>query len=126
MSQPQGFSRPYGANPYVRYDSARRPFLYAGEMPPHDIAPLVRVVRVGDRAWPLARLQETPEITEAGVTLSWNSGQASALDSRQIGKGKDVGTVRVRDSEGNDLAHDVMFAFAFHAFWPEGTWMLTN
>ena len=20
--------------------------------------------------------------------------------------------------------HDVMFAFAFHAFWPEGEWML--
>ena len=126
MSQPTGYSRAYGANPYVRYDSSRRPFLYDGEMPPHDIPPLMRVVRVGERAWPMARLQAEPEISEAGVVISWASGQASALDSRAIGKGKDVGTVRVRDSAGNDLAHDVMFAFAFHAFWPEGTWMLAN
>ena len=126
MSQPTGHSRAYGANPYVRYDSSRRPFLYDGEMPPHDIPPLMRVVRVGERAWPMARLQAEPEISEAGVVISWASGQASALDSRAIGKGKDVGTVRVRDSAGNDVAHDVMFAFAFHAFWPEGTWMLAN
>ena len=33
MSQPTGHSRAYGANPYVRYDSSRRPFLYDGEMP---------------------------------------------------------------------------------------------
>ncbi len=124
MSQPRGFRRPYGANPYVRYDSSRRPFLYAGEMPPHDIPALMRVVRVGDSAWPMNRLREEGEIVEKGVTLSWTAGQASALDSRTIGDGKDVGTVRVRDADGNDLAHDVMFAFAFHAFWPEGNWMI--
>ncbi len=126
MSQPTGHSRAYGANPYVRYDSSRRPFLYDGEMPPHDIPPLMRVVRVGDRAWPMARLQAEPEISEAGVVISRASGQASALDSRVIGKGKDVGTVRVRDGQGNDVPHDVLFAFAFHAFWPEGQWMLAN
>jgi hypothetical protein len=124
MSEPTGYRRPYGANPYVRYDSSRRPFLYSGEMPPHDIPALMRVVRVGDSAWPMNRLRELGEVTEKGVTLSWNAGQASALDSRSIGEGKDVGTVRVRDAEGNDLAHDVMFAFAFHAFWPEGNWMI--
>ena len=52
MDQP-GASRPYGQNPYVRYDSSDRPFLYNGEMPPHGIPPLVRVVRVGERAWPM-------------------------------------------------------------------------
>ena len=126
MSQPTGHSRAYGANPYVRYDSSRRPFLYDGKMPPHDIPPLMRVVRVGDRAWPMARLQAEPEISEAGVVISRAFGQASALDSRVIGKGKDVGTVRVRDGQGNDVPHDVLFAFAFHAFWPEGQWMLAN
>ena len=125
MAQP-AFNRNYGANPYVRYDSSNRPFLYSGEMPPHDIPALARVVRVGERAWPLMRLAEAGKLTEGGVTLTWAEGQASALDSAQIGTGREVGDVRVRDAAGADLPHDVMFAFAFHAFWPEGTWMIGN
>ncbi len=125
MQQP-GASRPYGQNPYRGYDSSSKPFLYSGENPPHDIPPLVRVVRVGDRAWPVSRLREVGGVQEAGVTLSWEAGQASALDKSVIAEGKDVGTVRVRDAQGRDVAHDVMFAFAFHAFWPEGKWMLSN
>lgn len=123
MAQPS-YSRDYGANPYVQYDGLYRPFLYSGELPPHDIPALARVVRVGDRAWPLARLAEAAEITEAGVTLTWRAGQASALDDARIADGKDVGNVRVQDAAGNDIAHDVMFAFAFHAFWPAGEWMI--
>ncbi len=123
MAQP-AFPRNYGRNPYLGYDGSRRPFLYNGEMPPHDVPPLMRVIRVGDRAWTMERLREAGEITEAGVTLSWASGQSSALDAGHVGQGKDVGTVRVRDASGADLPHDVMFAFAFHAFWPDGEWML--
>jgi hypothetical protein len=125
MEQP-AFNRNYGANPYVRYDSSNRPFLYSGEMPPHDIPALARVVRVGDRAWPLTRLAEEETLTEEGVSFSWTQGQASALDSSDIGAGKEVGNVRVRDADGNDLPHDVMFAFAYHAFWPDGVWMIGN
>ncbi|MCF2903564.1 DUF3179 domain-containing protein [Octadecabacter sp. CECT 8868] len=116
--------RNYGANPYVQYDSSHRPFLFSGELPPHDIPALARVVRVGDAAWPMTRIAQVGEIKEGGVVLSWTAGQASALDSQTIGDGRDVGTVRVRDTAGNDLAHDVMFAFAFHAFWPDGDWKL--
>ncbi len=124
MMEPE-WPRAYGRNPYQRYDSNRRPFLYNGEMPPHGIHPVSRVVRVGDRAWPLERLSETARIREAGVELTWAAGQASALDDGIIANGKDVGTVRVRDAQtGENLPHDVMFAFAFHAFWPEGNWML--
>ena len=123
MDQPR-WRRQYGRNPYVGYDSSRRPFLYSGELPPHDIPALMRVVRVGERAWTLERLRAEGEITEGGVTLSWASGQASALDNYAIGGGKDVGTVRVRNSSGDNLPHDVMFAFAFHAFFPDGEWML--
>jgi hypothetical protein len=123
MAQPS-FPRRYGSNPYVSYDSSTKPFLYSGEQPPHDIPALARVVRIGDQAWPVARLAETPEITESGYTLTWASGQASALDTSRIGDGKDVGTIRVKDASGKDVPHDVMFAFAFHAFWPEGNWML--
>lgn len=125
MDQPNA-SRNYGVNPYVRYDSSFQPFLYSGEMPPHDIPALERVVRVGDAAWPMTRLASEGTITENGVTLTWTAGQASALDSRDIGQGRDVGGVRVRDAQGNDLAHDVLFAFAFHAFWPNGDWMLAG
>lgn len=123
MAQP-AHNRRYGRNPYENYDSSKFPFLYNGEMPPHGIAALSRVVRVGDRAWPLDRLREVGVIREAGVELSWREGQASALDAGSIANSRDVGSVRVRDSQGHDLPHDVMFAFAFHAFWPDGTWML--
>ncbi len=125
MEQPN-YPRNYGANPYVRYDSSHRPFLYSGEMPPHDIPALARVVRVEDSAWPLTRLAEAGELVEDGVTFTWTAGQASALDTARIGDGRDVGNIRVRDAQGNDLAHDVMFAFAFHAFWPDGEWKLGN
>lgn len=123
MTEPR-FARSYGQNPYRNYDSARRPFLYSGDPPPHGIPALARVVRVGDRAWPLERLRKAGRIAQAGVVLDWTAGQASALDSSEIAKGRDVGTVRVQNSAGQDLAHDVMFAFAFHAFWPDGVWML--
>ena len=123
MAEP-AYNRSYGSNPYRGYDSLSRPFLYSGEKPPHGIEPLERVVRVGGRAWPLSRLSEETQIDEAGVQISWRAGQASALDTAEIDAGKDVGSIRVRDAQGRDLPHDVMFAFAFDAFWPEGEWML--
>ncbi|SHL33982.1 Protein of unknown function [Roseovarius marisflavi] len=123
MEQPD-YDRSYGRNPYAGYDSSSRPFLYSGENPPHGISPLERVVRVGNRAWPLTRIRETGGVHEAGVSISWEKGQASALDHATIAKGRDVGTVRVRDGQGRNVAHDVMFAFAFHAFWPKGRWMV--
>jgi len=123
MDQPRA-SRQYGVNPYRNYDSAAQPFLYRGENPPHGIAPLARVVRVGSRAWPLERLRQAGELREAGVILRWSGGQASALDSARIGQGRDVGTVRVTDAQGRPVVHDMPFAFAFHAFHPDGQWML--
>ncbi|MGI9369858.1 MAG: DUF3179 domain-containing protein [Ruegeria sp.] len=123
MAEPD-FNRDYGRNPYRGYDSSDRPFLYSGELPPHGIHPLERVVRVGDKAWPMTRLSRESEVSEAGVRISWFAGQSSALDSGRIGDGRDVGTIRVRDGSGRDVSHDVMFAFAFHAFWPKGEWMI--
>jgi len=123
MAEPD-YNRAYGRNPYAGYDSSSQPFLYRGETPPHGIPPLERVVRVGDFAWPLTRIREEGGVTEQGVTISWEAGQASALDTATIARGRDVGNVRVRDGQGRDVPHDVMFAFAFHAFWPDGKWML--
>ena len=123
MDQPKS-RRPYGDNPYRNYDSGR-PFLYRGENPPHGINPLARVVSVENRAWPLIRISEAGEITEAGLTISWAAGTASPLDKRKIAKGRDVGSIRVRDAHsGKDVPHDVAFAFVFHAFHPQGEWML--
>lgn len=126
MDEPDA-RRPYGSNPYVSYDSSHRPFLYNGEIPPHDVPSLARVVRVGDRAWTLLRLSEEEEVVEAGVRITWKAGVTSALDARSIAQSKDVGGIRVRDAAtGEDLPHDVMFAFAFHAFYPDGIWMLDS
>lgn len=122
MAQPD-WRRSYGSNPYAGYDSGR-PFLYWGEDPPHGIPSFECVVRVGERAWPLTRLAQLGRIEEAGVILTWQPGQASALDARDIAAGREVGNVRVRDTAGRDVVHDIPFAFAFHALHPDGTWML--
>jgi hypothetical protein len=116
-------ARPYGTNPYVGYDTAGMPFLYDGEVPA-GIAPLARVVVVGEEAWPLDRLRETGRIEAGEIVLSWRPGQTSALDARRIADGRDVGSVvvqRRQDGRLEDVVHHVTFAFVFHAFEPEGT-----
>ena len=123
MDEPD-FFRSYGRNPYEGYDSSVQPFLFRGDLPPHGVPALARVVRVGDRAWPLERVRRSGVINEVGLRIEWQKGVASALDTRNISEGRDVGSVRVRNSRGEDVVHDLMFAFAFHAFWPTGQWML--
>lgn len=124
MDEPE-WERDYGSNPYAGYDTDT-PFLYDGEDPPHGIGALERVVRVGNRAWPLTRLSQAGEIREAGIILTWTKGQASALDTETIADGREVGNIRVRNTSGADVAHDIPFAFAFHALHPDGVWMLGN
>ncbi len=115
----------YGRNPYTRYDSFNWPYLYRGDAPPHGIPALARVVAVGERAWPLARLRREGAIVEEGVRLVWHEGMGSPLDSRDITKGREIGWVEVTDAAtGRPLRHDEMFAFAFTAHHPKGRWML--
>ena len=124
LAAPEGSRRDYGRNPYVGYDTLTRPWLYAGDPPPHDIPMMARVVVVGERAWPVERLVAAGSLTEDGVTLRWDEGQASALDTGKIAEGREVGNLSVTDPDGAPLVHDVTFAFVFHAFEPEGRWML--
>ncbi|MFP6757684.1 MAG: DUF3179 domain-containing protein [Alphaproteobacteria bacterium] len=117
------YPRRYGDNPYAGYDSLSVPFHYNGAMP-DGIAPLARVVRVGDQAWSLDLLRQAGEITAGDVKLSWSAGQNSALDAGYIPDGADVGNVLVTRSDGDsgwiDIAYSVDFAFAFSAFFPDG------
>ncbi|MGR3414610.1 DUF3179 domain-containing protein [Pseudooceanicola nanhaiensis] len=123
MMRPE-WERAYGTTPFVGYDNAGVPARYAGPLPPKGIAPLERVLRVGSHAWRLSRLMSEGRITEAGLVLTWTPGMASTHDAADIARARDIGMVRVRDAVGRDLPHDVIFAFCFAAFWPDGRWML--
>ena len=120
-------ARPYGRNPYINYDTARRPFAYDGP-PPDGIRSLERVVAVGDTAWRMSLIRARGEIIEGDLRLAWTAGQASALDAPRIARGREVGTVVVQRRDGagawRDIPYDVTFAFVFHAFKPEGQWRL--
>ena len=121
-----GFSlfRSYGKNPYEGYDSLSTPWLYRGAMPT-GIAPLARVITVGQEAWSLDLLRELRTITKGDMVITWEPGQASALDTAIIANGFDVGNVVVQrktaDGTLQDIAYGVDFAFAFSAFYPDGT-----
>ena len=55
------------------------------------------------------------------VVLSWSKGQNSALDTRAISKGRDVGNILVqrKSSDGlKDMVYDITFAFVVNAFHP--------
>ncbi len=115
--------RRYGVNPYVSYDSSAFPFLYRGDLP-EGIEPMVRVIVVDGEAWSLPLLRKQGSIAKGDLKLSWESGQNSALDTRVIKRGRDVGNVvvqRNRNGKAEDVVHDVTFAFVFHAFHPKGT-----
>lgn len=116
---PDPGARQYGANPYVGYDSSRRPFLFKGDLP-EGIAPLARVVVVDGTAYALTMIRRHGSVEIDGLRFSHTPGMASALDAPRIEWGRDVGAVSVvtADPEGTPVPHYLAFAFAFHAFHP--------
>ena len=113
----------YGSNPYVGYDSSKYPFLYKGPLP-KDMSATARIVVIGEEAWTLDVLKKHRKIEKGDLVITWKPGQNSALDSRSISKGKDVGNVVVQRKTSDGLVdevHDVTFAFVFKAFKPNGT-----
>jgi hypothetical protein len=88
-----------------------------------------RVIAVETRpghheAWSLPLLRERGTIESGDIVLRWEAGQTSALDKRTIADGRDIGNVVVQRQQGgqvSDIAYDVTFAFAFHAFRPGST-----
>ncbi len=112
-----------GFNPYAGYDTSPQPFLYRGSFP-KDIKPLEYVVAVGDQAWSIEKLRKDKRVEAGDLVITWEAGQNAAMDKRNIADGRDIGNVTVqRKQDGKlvDAIHDVTFAFAFHAFNPDGT-----
>ena len=115
--------RAYWRNPYGGYDSAIVPFLYNGTLP-DGVPALERVVLVrGETPFAVALpvLRKAGEIREGDIVLKWEPGQASALDTAEIAKGREVGNVNVfRVVEGKPVpvVYDVTFAFVVNAFEP--------
>lgn len=119
---PKGVWRAYGVNPYEKYDSSFRPFLYRGKMP-EGIAPLAYVLVVGKEAWTLDLIRKSGRIEKDELVITWSPGQNSALDSGQIATGRDIGNIVVQRKTGSglvDAVHDLTFAFTFHALHPDG------
>ena len=114
--------RSYGRNPYAGYDRSSWPFLYRGDYE-GPVPPLARVVVVGDEAWTLESLRAAGRIEHGDLILTWEAGQNSALDTGEIGAGRDVGNVVVQRRVAGgleDVVHDIPFAFVFHTFVPGG------
>ncbi len=90
--------RAYGANPYPSYEDNPSSFLFRGERS-DALSPDERVVGVGDDqdavAVPLSVLMEdeavTVEVGGRALTIVWTPGQVSALDSREVADGREVG-----------------------------------
>lgn len=110
-------ARRYGANPYVGYDSSPLPFLYRGRTP-KGVAPMMRVVAVGNTAFTLPLVGSKGRIEHEDLLITWNPGQRSALDAARLEQGTDVGNIIVT-RDGRDVPYVITFAFAFFAFNPD-------
>jgi hypothetical protein len=99
LSRDTGYTRQYGINPYVGYDSMSSPFLFDGEVDER-LPSLSRVLGVyldnTATAYPLAVLQAQQliqdEVGETPIVAFWQGGVASALDASNIDESVDIGT----------------------------------
>ena len=113
LSRETGVNRRYGQNPYVGYDDVDSPaFLFKGELDSR-LAPKERVVSVDTPeevvAYPFAALEEARVVNDSvgalPVTLFWQEGASSALDTGSIADGRNVGSVGIfeRTLDGQTL-----------------------
>jgi hypothetical protein len=67
-------------------------------------------------------LRRKGTIQSSDLSIQWQPGQVSALDSASIDRGRDIGNVIAQRRSGDqlvDVPYDITFAFAFHAFRPD-------
>ncbi len=114
LSQDTGFAREYGSNPYTGYDEPDGDLLFdLGDDLDDRLPTKERVVGISAESADIAYLRsalvggDPVQIDVDGdpVVLWHESGQASALDTREISEGADVGTVGVfsRKVAGQEL-----------------------
>ena len=105
LSRDTGFSRRYGENPYVGYDTVdQNPFLFTAPLDER-LLPMARVVTLSldevDIAYPLDILAEAGVINDRqggqDLVIFHTGGTASALGARVIADAKDVGATAVYD-----------------------------
>ena len=127
LSPETGFSRPYGENPYVGYDSVdSSPIFPTKNADDERLPPKERVVFIerGDEAVvvPFSSLREKKVVrVEAGnarLIVRWRPGMASSLDEAEIPAGRDTGAAEVREG-GRLVPFDQPFWFAVAAFRPD-------
>ena len=103
MSRDSGFTRDYGRNPYVGYDTVdTNPFLFDGVLDGR-LPPKERVVTVGQGAdavgFPYSELRKvgvaTGMLDGSPYVVFWVPGTASALDKPNVDAGADIGSTGV-------------------------------
>jgi hypothetical protein len=114
LSRRTGYDRPYGRNPYERYDRRSAPIAeFFGLTPDRRLPAMERVAAIEHEgeavAVAFAFLSQHPAVNERvgrlPVLVLWSPGAASALDARAIREGRDVGSTAVfsRLVEGREL-----------------------
>ncbi len=113
LSRKTGYQRNYGENPYLKYDSSRRPFLFE-EALDRRLPAMARVVTVRQggeaAAYPFSALEAQRVVNDCigtrPIAIFWQPGTASALDAASIALGRDVGSSGVFDRRvaGRELA----------------------
>ena len=96
--------RSYGVNPYTGYDSTTEPFLFRGELDTRLPATerIAGAVLPGVvKAYPFAQVAAAgvinDEVADVPLVVLHKAGTASALDTRAISQGRDIGSVAVFD-----------------------------
>jgi hypothetical protein len=102
LSRETGFDRPYGENPYQRYDRpSGSPWKRFFRPDPDDRLPAMeRVVALtlgnATVAYPFSALEEkrviNHDVANTELVVLWTPGMASSVDSRNIAEGRDVGS----------------------------------
>jgi hypothetical protein len=123
LSRDTGVSRRYGTNPYAGYDRiGNRPMgRFFSKEPDPRLPAMERVAGVDlGSGWaaPFSELEEAhvanAEVDGTAFVVFWAPGAASALDSRDVSEGRDVGMTAVyrRSVEGRTLTFR----------WADGRW----
>ncbi|MGH7510763.1 MAG: DUF3179 domain-containing protein [Gemmatimonadales bacterium] len=113
LSRKTGFDRPYGENPYARYDDPKGSPLasfFRGRPDPR-LPAMERVIAVSlggeDVAYAFRGFRKRPALNDVvggvPVAVFWVPGTASPLDDSRVAQGRDVGSTGVFDRRMGDL-----------------------